>query len=196
MSVIQTNNKKVIRHPVIRNGLFQRVVVKETTWHKWVDCLLSTPKRNMHKNWKGHSHSTQPSKSTGQWFNPFMLRGIFYFNSLERSISNKSGVWPVCILTTVFLRILVNNANRIDSDQTPHSVLKWIKYMKWYRQKTGLASSSTEQWNDEELQAELRVLKFYKPQELIVTYAEISHFRYLIAPFWSFPVENILFSIW
>ena len=37
---------------------------------------------------------------------------------------------------------------------------------------------------------ELRVLKFYKPLEMIVTYAEISNFRYLIAPFWSFPVKK------
>ena len=47
-----------------------------------------------------------------------MPSGLFYLESLDRSISNKRGVWLVFIIT-LFIEIPVFNANSIDPDQTP-----------------------------------------------------------------------------
>ena len=51
--------------------------------------------------------------------NPCMPSGIFYHNSLERSVSYINGVWLVLLLPC-FVIILELNANRVDPDQTPH----------------------------------------------------------------------------
>ena len=53
-------------------------------------------------------------------FNPFMLNGLFYLNSLGRSIFHIRGVWLVFIII-MFCRNELN-ANSVDPDQTPHSV--------------------------------------------------------------------------
>ena len=47
-----------------------------------------------------------------------MPSGLFYLESLDRSISNKRGVWLVFIIT-MFIEIPVFNANSVDPDQTP-----------------------------------------------------------------------------
>ena len=46
---------------------------------------------------------------------------MIYHYSLERSISNRKGVWLVLVLR--FLEIPVFNANNVDSDQIPHYVV-------------------------------------------------------------------------
>ena len=49
--------------------------------------------------------------------NPFVPSGLFYHNSLNRSIVYISGVW------LVFIKELSRfNANNVDPDQTPRSV--------------------------------------------------------------------------
>ena len=50
-------------------------------------------------------------------FNPFMPSGLFYHNSLDRSLSNIRGVWLVSLLSC-FVEFTVFNANSVDSDQT------------------------------------------------------------------------------
>ena len=54
-------------------------------------------------------------------FNPFMSNGLFYFNSLDWSISNRRDIWLTFIIT-IIIEISVINANSIDPDQTPRSV--------------------------------------------------------------------------
>ena len=49
-----------------------------------------------------------------------MLSKLFYHNSLERSISNRRGVW-LFLLLRYFIETLVLSANSVDPDQTPHS---------------------------------------------------------------------------
>ena len=53
------------------------------------------------------------------FLNSFMLSGLFYLNSLDRSISNRKGVWLICIIT-MFYRFSCNQY-RVDPDQTPRS---------------------------------------------------------------------------
>ena len=55
-------------------------------------------------------------------FNPFMLGGLSYLNSLDRSISNRRDVWVV-LLFSCFVEIPILNANSIDPDQMPHSAM-------------------------------------------------------------------------
>ena len=77
------------------------------------------------------------------FFNPFILRGLFYLNSLDQSISNLKGVWSVLIIS-MFIEMPVVNANSTDPDQKPHSAAsvlglpeshlwddrhKWIKHL-------------------------------------------------------------------
>ena len=49
-----------------------------------------------------------------------MSSGFCYFNALDRSFSNRRGVWLVCIFI-ILIPISVFNANNVDPDQTPHS---------------------------------------------------------------------------
>ena len=65
------------------------------------------------------------AKGTNCWIqfiiiNPFMLDGLFYLHSSDRSISNIRGVW-LAFITSMFIEIPVFNANSVDPDQTPHS---------------------------------------------------------------------------
>ena len=78
--------------------------------------------------------------------NPFILSGFFYLKSLDKFISYIGGVWLVFIMTC-FVGISELNANSIDLDQKPHSVmsdlglhclpmsllwgasLKWVKHL-------------------------------------------------------------------
>ena len=53
-------------------------------------------------------------------FNPFMSSGLFYLNSVDRSISYISGVRLVFIII-MFCRISEFNANIVDPDQMRHS---------------------------------------------------------------------------
>ena len=50
-----------------------------------------------------------------------MSSGIFYLNSLDRSIFYRRGVWLVIIII-MFVEIPERNANSVDPDQTPRSV--------------------------------------------------------------------------
>ena len=77
--------------------------------------------------------------------NPFTSSGLFYHNSLDWSISN-SRVSGKFLLLLCFIEIPVFNANSVDCDQSPHSVvsdlglqclpitllgvsrLKWVKH--------------------------------------------------------------------
>ena len=52
--------------------------------------------------------------------NPFMPNGLFYLNTLDKSFSNRRGVWLVLLLPCV-LEIPVLNANSADPDQMSHS---------------------------------------------------------------------------
>ena len=52
--------------------------------------------------------------------NLFMRNGLFYLNSLDRSILNIRGVWLVFIIPC-FIEIHVFNANSVDPDQTPQN---------------------------------------------------------------------------
>ena len=54
--------------------------------------------------------------------NPFMPSGLFFPSSLNRVISNGSGVWLICIVT-IFKAIHVFNAISVDPDQMPQSVV-------------------------------------------------------------------------
>ena len=53
--------------------------------------------------------------------NPCRPNEIFYLKFLDRSISNRKGVWLVLLLPC-FTEIPVFNENRLDPDQTPRSV--------------------------------------------------------------------------
>ena len=50
-----------------------------------------------------------------------MPSGLLYFNSLERTKSNRRDVWLVLLLSCA-IEIPVVNANSVDPDQTPRSV--------------------------------------------------------------------------
>ena len=56
---------------------------------------------------------------TGVFINTFTSSGLFYLNSLDRSISCIRGVWLVFITTVAELFKL--NANSVDPDQTLRS---------------------------------------------------------------------------
>ena len=49
-----------------------------------------------------------------------MPNEFFHLRCLDRSISNRRGVWLVLLLPCS-IEILVFNANSLDPDQTPHS---------------------------------------------------------------------------
>ena len=49
-----------------------------------------------------------------------MMNGLFYLNSLNRSISYKRGV-KLFLLLQCFIEIIVFSANNVDPDQTPRS---------------------------------------------------------------------------
>ena len=51
-------------------------------------------------------------------FHPFKPSGLFYRNSLDRSISYIRGVW-LFLLLSCSLEISELNANSVDLDQTP-----------------------------------------------------------------------------
>ena len=52
-------------------------------------------------------------------FNPFMPSGLFYLDSLDRSISYIRGIWLVFIIVMFCKKILKLMANHVDPDQTP-----------------------------------------------------------------------------
>ena len=47
-----------------------------------------------------------------------MPSGLFYLNSLDRSISNRRDVWLI-LLQPCYIEISVSNAISLDPDQTP-----------------------------------------------------------------------------
>ena len=49
-----------------------------------------------------------------------MPSGLFYLNTLDRSISYRRGVWIVLLLPC-FIEFSVFDANSVDRDQTPRS---------------------------------------------------------------------------
>ena len=55
-------------------------------------------------------------------FNPFLPSGLFYLSYLESSISNRKGVRSF-LSSQYFIKNSVFNANSVDIDQTPHSVV-------------------------------------------------------------------------
>ena len=57
-----------------------------------------------------------------QLVNPFIPRGLFYHNFLDRSISYIRGVRLVFFIIQFFVEISELNANSVDRDQTPCSV--------------------------------------------------------------------------
>ena len=75
-----------------------------------------------------------------------MPSGLFYINSLDRSISNREGVLSVFIIT-MFIEIPVLIANSVDLDQTPRSAasdpglhclqmsLLWDASLKWVKRR-------------------------------------------------------------
>ena len=60
------------------------------------------------------------SYTVGFILNPFMLSGLFYLESLDKSISNIRGVWLVFLLPR-YTEIPVLIANSVDADQTPQN---------------------------------------------------------------------------
>ena len=50
-----------------------------------------------------------------------MLSGLSFLNSLDRSLSNKRGVWLVLLQYYCFIEIPIFRANSEDPDQTPRS---------------------------------------------------------------------------
>ena len=60
-----------------------------------------------------------------KWVNPFMPNGLFYLESLDRSIYSKmlSGYF---IIIPCFIEILVFNANSVDPDQTPRFAASYL----------------------------------------------------------------------
>ena len=60
------------------------------------------------------------------YFNyPFMMSELFYTNTLDMSISNRKGIWVFLInlLLPCFIEIHEFNANSVDPDQMPRSVV-------------------------------------------------------------------------
>ena len=55
--------------------------------------------------------------------NPFMLSRLFYFSSLDKSISIKRVAWLVFFITFCFIEMPVLNANSVDPDQMPHNAV-------------------------------------------------------------------------
>ena len=51
------------------------------------------------------------------YINPFIPSGLFFFKSLDGSILNRRSGW------SYFIEISVFNANTVDPDQTPRSVV-------------------------------------------------------------------------
>ena len=76
-------------------------------------------------------------------FNPFMPSGLFYYNSLDRFISNRRSVWLV-LMITIFVEFLVFNSKSVEPNQTPRSAasdlylhclpmsLLWDARIKWF----------------------------------------------------------------
>ena len=60
------------------------------------------------------------SGKLSELINRFIPSGLVCLNSLDRSISNRKGVWLFLLLC--FVEIPVRNANTVDPDQTPRSV--------------------------------------------------------------------------
>ena len=50
-----------------------------------------------------------------------MASGLFYLNSLDRSISSRRGVRLFFLNNTMFFEIRVFNENSVNPDQTPHN---------------------------------------------------------------------------
>ena len=56
--------------------------------------------------------------------NPFMQSGFFYRKSLDRSISNRRGVWLPFIITNIY-KMPALSANSVDPNQTPQRLI-WV----------------------------------------------------------------------
>ena len=56
-----------------------------------------------------------------------MLSGLFYLMSLDRSISNRRGVWLLFLLLPRFIEVPVFSADSVDPDQMPPA----LQYMIW-----------------------------------------------------------------
>ena len=54
-----------------------------------------------------------------------MPSGLFYLNSLDRSISSGRGIWLVFLLPC-FIATPVYNANSVDPDQMPHYAASYL----------------------------------------------------------------------
>ena len=55
--------------------------------------------------------------------NPFKPSGLFYLNSLDRSISCTRGVWLVFIIIIFYKKKSKFNANSVDPDHTPRPAM-------------------------------------------------------------------------
>ena len=91
----------------------------------------------------GHVITEKSSSVSIFRVNPFMPHGLCYLNSLDRSFSNRRGVWLFFLLLLCFIEISVFNANSVDPDPTSHSAASdlglyclllsrlWITRHKW-----------------------------------------------------------------
>ena len=59
-------------------------------------------------------------------FKPFMPRGLLYLKSLDRSISNRRGIWLFFLLLPCFVEIPVHNSNSVNPDQTSDQGLQYL----------------------------------------------------------------------
>ena len=64
-------------------------------------------------------------KSCKYHFYQFMPNGLFYLHSSDRSISTIKHVWFVFVMTMFYRNSYVFNANSVDPDQMPHSLI-WV----------------------------------------------------------------------
>ena len=64
---------------------------------------------------------TVNSPDASSHLNPFIPSELCYLNFLDRSFSNRRGVWLVFIVTMFYRNSSVYNANSIDPDQVFNS---------------------------------------------------------------------------
>ena len=63
-----------------------------------------------------------------QYFNPFMLSGLFCLKSLDRSISSRRSVWLLLFLPSS-IKIHAFIANSVDPDQMLHSAASRMQHL-------------------------------------------------------------------
>ena len=67
-------------------------------------------------NFRGHVKEKYLMMKMIQYFNPFMLSGLFCLKSLDRSISSRRSVWLLLFLPSS-IKIHAFIANSVDPDQ-------------------------------------------------------------------------------